>query len=127
MKRKEDMRSVFVRLWRACSENPRSRRQVIRYKNFNLVLDYGYSVGSCGVAGVEYMRKGKLWLIGRVGILICFGVMPIVRIRQQVKWAEFNRYSDNCHQAYLSNDLAGVRYWASKTESEYQRLTRDEK
>jgi hypothetical protein len=45
-------------------------------------------------------RGGSLWIIGRVGILIVFVVMPMMRICQKVKYDPVNEAHRKCMKAY---------------------------
>lgn len=68
-------------------------------------------------------RHGTLWIIGRVGILIAFGIMPLIQIYSRVKWAKFNQYYQQESDCAKANDFTGVHSNYLLMEAEYLRIT----
>lgn len=74
------------------------------------------------------MKKGKLWIISRVGILIAFGIIPLatlpMKIRQHNSLDHLEKfYSANsnfwsCNSEFYaclsSNDFQGCDFWQNK-------------
>lgn len=83
------------------------------------------------------MKRGPLWIAGRVGILIVFGIMPIFRISTAFKWRTYDEQHVECMRCYdiaekylySGNMVAFERWkskgdaWCGKNHGEYQRLT----
>jgi hypothetical protein len=56
-------------------------------------------------------RHGWLWIFGRIGILIVFGIMPLIRIRERVRTAPLR-------EAYRKSIAAYDETWKYPTLSE---------
>lgn len=68
-------------------------------------------------------RHGKIWIAGRIGILIVFGIMPLFTIHERLKWVKWNEYDAKFWQCVTNNDLEGETHWLKKSNDEFSRIT----
>ncbi len=55
---------------------------------------------------MRHHRGGTLWIIGRIGILVCFGILPLLSMCERVKSRQ--RYSEFwiiMNEAHNSNEF----------------------
>lgn len=77
------------------------------------------------------MRGDRLWIAGRIGILLCFGIVPIVRICSRANnpppaYDEFGyvRYcSRKFDQCMAKTNLGCAVRWLDKGNMEFFRVT----
>lgn len=48
----------------------------------------------------RFARGGSLWIIGRIGILIVFGILPLVRLCDRIKTKPLDEAHRNCMHFY---------------------------
>lgn len=68
-------------------------------------------------------RRDKIWIISRIGILICFGIMPLMTIHERLKWVKYDEYDAKFWQCATNHDLEGENYWLQKSHEEFTRIT----
>lgn len=77
-----------------------------------------------------FRRHGPLWIFGRVGILIVFGIMPLMRACDRIKKAPLHEAQSKCTAAYnemfkypvLSDAWNSNKAIGDQWESESERL-----
>jgi hypothetical protein len=86
------------------------------------------------------MRAGRgspLWLIGRLGILLVFGIMPIMRVCERMKMHKADTMFDAYHKTHAAyeetikypvgsegwnTNEAAFHYWHAIADKERQRI-----
>lgn len=77
----------------------------------------------------KYGRGSPLWIVGRIGILVVFGIMPLTRISHHAhtsydfqKWDKFYEYSAQFDAAASNEDIPAMTLWLDKMHAERIRI-----
>ena len=67
--------------------------------------------------------KSRTWLMSRIMILVVFGIMPLIRACDSLRWARFNALVRQCYMYRDKGDDADFQDTVRKMDAEYKKVT----
>jgi len=68
------------------------------------------------------MNNKPIWLVSRVGILICFVVLPLIRMHERKNLMQYWKYSDEFWKASNSRNYSEMLFWRDKMSNEFLKI-----